>query len=266
MQSFPEWVIFHVPHDSTVIPAEIRHQFVLDDASLMQEILKMTDHHTLDLFTRDVPDQQIVRFPISRLVVDVERFEDDAIEPMSTRGMGAIYRQTSMEEALRYPLEINARQALIDDWYHPHHHKLVSLTQQLLDKYNQVLLIDAPSFPSVPLPYEPDQQLNRPQICIGTDSFHTPKKIERAFLKQFEAAGFSTALNTPFAGSLVPMPFYQIDSRVSSVMIEVNRALYCDEKTGDVTANFDQVARQIHDCLISGMIDFQNKPVISLAI
>ena len=52
----------------------------------------------------------------------------------------------------------------------------------------------------------------------------------------------------------MPMPFYQMDSRVSSVMIEVNRALYCDEKTGEVTANFDQVAIQIKKCLISGMI------------
>jgi phosphosulfolactate phosphohydrolase-like enzyme len=46
MQPFPEWVIFHVPHDSKVIPAEVRHQFALDDVALMQEIIKMTDHHT----------------------------------------------------------------------------------------------------------------------------------------------------------------------------------------------------------------------------
>ena len=175
---------------------------------------------------------------------------------MATRGMGVVYKQTSSGKALRHPIEIKDRQTLINDWYHPHHNKLISLTQQMLDKYNQVLLIDAHSFPSVPLPYEPDQQLNRPQICIGTDNFHTPKKLERSFIRQFEAAGFSTALNAPFAGSLVPMPFYQMDSRVSSVMIEVNRALYCDEKTGEVTANFDQVAMQIKKCLISGMIDF----------
>lgn len=256
MQPFPEWVIFHVPHDSTVIPAAVRHQFALDDASLLEEIIKMTDHHTLALFTHGVPEQQIVRSSVSRLVVDVERFVDDAMEPMSIRGMGVVYKQTSSGEALRHPLDINARQALIADWYHPHHQKLISLTQQLLDKYGHVLLIDAHSFPSLPLPYELDQKLDRPQICIGTDGFHTPKRIERAFLKQFEATGFSTALNTPFAGSLVPMPFYQVDSRVSSVMIEVNRALYCDQKTGQVTAKFDQVARQIHDCLISGLIDF----------
>jgi N-formylglutamate amidohydrolase len=254
MQPFPEWVIFHVPHDSKVIPAEVRHQFALDDAALMQEIIKMTDHHTLELFTRDVPEQQIIRSPVSRLVVDVERFLDDTMESMATKGMGVVYNQTSSGEALRHPIENKDRQTLIDDWYDPHHHKLINLTQQLLDKYNQVLLIDAHSFPSVPLPYEPDQELNRPQICIGTDSFHTPNALKRSFARQFEAAGFSAAINAPFAGSLVPMPFYQIDSRVSSVMIEVNRALYCDEKTGEVTANFDQVSRQIQDCLISGMI------------
>ena len=90
MQPFPEWVIFHVPHDSKIIPAEVRHQFALDDVALMQEIIKMTDHHTLELFTRGVPEQQIIRSPVSGLVVDVERFVDDAMEPMATRGMRRI--------------------------------------------------------------------------------------------------------------------------------------------------------------------------------
>lgn len=44
--SFPEWVIFHVPHDSAEIPGEVAAQFVLDAAALRQELLLMTDHHT----------------------------------------------------------------------------------------------------------------------------------------------------------------------------------------------------------------------------
>ncbi len=31
MQSTPEWVIFHVPHDSILTFTEVRQQFVLDD-------------------------------------------------------------------------------------------------------------------------------------------------------------------------------------------------------------------------------------------
>lgn len=69
------WWAFHVPHDSTAIPPEARDQFVLPNDLLAQEILRMTDHHTFDFFALDVPTHQVVRIPVSRLVVDVERFE-----------------------------------------------------------------------------------------------------------------------------------------------------------------------------------------------
>jgi hypothetical protein len=41
-------------------------------------------------------------FPVSRLVVDPERFVDDATEPMAACGMGVIYTQTSQRMPLRY--------------------------------------------------------------------------------------------------------------------------------------------------------------------
>ena len=64
-----------------VVPEDVRHQFALSEPGLADELVKMTDHLTLDLFTSGVPESQIVRAPVSRLVVDVERFEDDELEP-----------------------------------------------------------------------------------------------------------------------------------------------------------------------------------------
>lgn len=46
-------VIFHVPHDSTDIPADVRNQFTLDDQELKSEILNMTDHFSARLFCSD---------------------------------------------------------------------------------------------------------------------------------------------------------------------------------------------------------------------
>ena len=90
MTDVPPWVVLHVPHDSTHIPADVRNQFSLDDAQLEHELLAMTDHKTLDLFASGVPQAQVIRAPVSRLVLDVERFEDDQFEPMALRGMGAV--------------------------------------------------------------------------------------------------------------------------------------------------------------------------------
>lgn len=50
--------------------------------------------------------------------------------------------------------------------------------------------------------------------------------------KAFESAGFEVAINTPFAGSIVPLEYYGKDNRASSLMIEVRRDLYMNETTG----------------------------------
>jgi N-formylglutamate amidohydrolase len=86
----------------------------------------------------------------------------------------------------------------------------------------------------------PAQQ--RPDICIGTDSFHTPAALTAALVEQFSRAGLSVKLNDPFAGALVPISRYRKDARVSAVMVEVNRKLYMEEGTGERLAVFEKVA------------------------
>lgn len=248
MNSIPAFVMFHVPHDSAAIPASVRQQFVLGDEELAAELLKMTDHLTLDLFTAGVPAHQIVHAQVSRLVVDCERFENDLLEPASAVGMGVVYERTSGGAALRRPITDAERQGLIDTWYRPHHRRLESATQCLLDMHGRVLLVDAHSFPRAPLPYESDQRPDRPQICIGVDEFHTPKALEAAFIHAFNAGGFDVRLNEPFAGALVPIRYYRTDKRVSAVMVEVNRGLYL-ESSGARNSEFMEIASRVRHCI-----------------
>ena len=67
--------ILHILHGSITIPKDLRASFRLDDQAFQQELLRMTDWHTEDLFS--LPDLQRIVFPVSRLVVDLERFLDD---------------------------------------------------------------------------------------------------------------------------------------------------------------------------------------------
>jgi len=254
MSPLPPFVLLHVPHNSSAIPASIREQILLDDAALEIELLKMTDHLTFDLFARGVASDRVVRSPVSRLVVDVERFEDDNVEPMSTCGMGVIYFRTSSGATLRRPINTSERQALLAAWYHPHHQLLASATQNILDQFGQVLLIDCHSFPSRPLPYEYDQRPDRPDICIGTaNNFHTPVDLAQSFVEAFRADQFTVELNAPFAGAMVPQRHHLTDRRVAAVMIEVNRSLYLHEPSAEPNANFNEVATRIRRCIVEAM-------------
>ena len=211
-------VILHIPHSSTVIPDDCR--FLLTKVELAAEVDKLTDHHTHTLFNCAGATKLV--FPVSRLVVDPERFIDD---PMESVGMGVVYTHTTDGNALR-AISKTDRLALIDTYYHPHHNKLTRMVDGCLEQHDQCLIIDCHSFPAQPLPYELDR--NRPDICIGTDTYHTSAELKNCLSKAFEGSGYRVAIDSPFSGSIVPLKHYLLDPRVSSVMIEVNRSLYAD--------------------------------------
>ena len=232
-------MILHIPHSSRKIPAEVRNQFLLTDAELKRELLAMTDAYTDELFSADLaPGDTTVIFPVSRLVVDPERFADDAAEPMAKRGMAAVYVKTHDGRSLRRVLAPDEKQTLLDTYYTPHHQRLSDAVDRELKATGTALLVDCHSFPSLALPCDMDQSPDRPQICIGTDSFHTPSDVAELLVQHFRAAGLTVELNRPFSGAIVPMKDYHQDARVVSVMIEINRAVYMDESTGDKTEKF----------------------------
>ena len=257
MKEVPPWLILHVPHDSTHIPAEVRHQFALSFEKLERELLAMTDHLTLDLFGHGVPPAQVVRAPVSRLVLDVERFEEDQFEPMALRGMGAVYTKTQDGQPLRHPLSDVQRNKLLEDWYRPHHAALTLASENALQASGLAVIVDCHSFPLQPLPYEIDQSAHRPQICIGTDAFHTPAVLVRLMVEAFESAGFVVGLDSPFSGSLVPTLYYKKDPRVLSIMVEVRRDVYLIDETGLPNAEFGQAARNIQQSLLKALENWQ---------
>jgi N-formylglutamate amidohydrolase len=240
-------MIFHLPHASMVIPAAVRKQFVLDDGQLAQELIRLTDTYTDELF--ELEGALRVRAGVSRLVVDVERFADDTEEPMAALGMGAVYTRTSEGKRLRRPPKPTQRQALMAAWYEPHHQELSTAVEKERNRKGNALIVDCHSFPSRPLPCDAEKSERRPQFCIGTDPYHTPTAMALAAADQLRYFGYSVDFDRPYQGALVPREFYRRDPMVHSIMIEVNRALYMDERTGRRLDRFDRVKRDISSLL-----------------
>jgi N-formylglutamate deformylase len=233
-----EAIILHIPHASTALPEDV--SFLLDPVALAYEVNAMTDHHIDRLF--ELPGAQRCVFPVSRLVVDPERFLEDEMERV---GMGVVYTHTSSGRRLRRVSDTE-RQQLIDHYYHPHHRHLTSMTHDTLSKKGGCLIIDCHSFPAVPLGYEVDSR--RPDICIGTDDYHTPPALTQSLVGTFKKLGYSVAVNSPFQGTLVPLKYYKKDQRVKSVMIEINRGIYdTPKKLSKLTIQLQQIMKGLSE-------------------
>ena len=83
-------LILHIPHASDYIPDLTMYS--VDQKAFKQEILKLTDWYTDDLFILN--DAQTIKANFSRVFCDVERFSEDSKEIMAQCGMGVLYEKT----------------------------------------------------------------------------------------------------------------------------------------------------------------------------
>ena len=159
--------------------------------------------------------------------------------------MGVVYVSTSGKKKLRR-LSDDKRELLLKKYYDPYHKRFEDKAGKILSDFNKCLIIDIHSFPTNPLPYELNPNAYRPDICIGMDDYHTPKYLIEFTKEYFSKENFTTAFNTPFSGSFVPIKCYQKDERISSIMIEIKRCLYMNETTGEKTAAFIKLKNLIN--------------------
>ena len=227
LRSFDSSLIFHIPHASMRIPNSLREQFLLSDDELENELLKMTDHSVDELFASSIYHRVIS--DVSRMVCDVERFVDDAIETMAQRGMGVIYKKTHDDKALRRELSLLEREHLIRKYHYENQTRMERIIKEALMANGIALVIDCHTFSSKPLPCDMRQSTPRVDFCIGTDSFHTSLELIRVISSYFCEHGYRVKLNSPFEGTYIPHRYNHKDERVESIMIEIHRTLYMDE-------------------------------------
>ncbi|MFI2433195.1 N-formylglutamate amidohydrolase [Streptomyces sp. NPDC018693] len=235
-------VILHVPHSARAIPAEVRAGIVLDDAALERELDHITDAHTAEIAARaaDLAGHAPWRFVnlLSRLVVDPERFPDER-EEMLAAGMGAVYTRTTHQEVLR--AEDGDPEPLLARYFRPYARSMADAVADRLAATGRAVIIDVHSYPSEALPYELHGTGPRPPVCLGTDPFHTPPELLAAAREAFAECG-GAGLDSPFAGTYVPLDFYGRDPRVAALMVEIRRDTYMTEPGGPAGPGLPRLA------------------------
>jgi N-formylglutamate amidohydrolase len=239
VKNMNENVIIHIPHSSMEIPKEFIGSFCVDQNIINKNLVAMTDYAVDRLFDHPRFTNRLIS-PVSRLVCDVERFRDDDREEMSKAGMGAVYTRGAYGEPLRVP-DALFRDKVLNTYYDPHHKNLLEKTNETISCCGRCVIVDAHSFASSPLPYEPDQAPDRPDFCIRTDEHHTPAGLSDCLMRVIEDRGYTAMINRPYRGTIVPLPLYGSQSPVFSIMIEINRRLYMNEASQELLPHFQQI-------------------------
>jgi N-formylglutamate amidohydrolase len=225
-------IILNIPHSSIngIFDNEIggweRNPFFINDC-----VNKLTDWHTDFIFKTSNPLVRSVVFPYSRFVCDVERLENDAMEDI---GQGIIYTHFN-----NYKREITDTKTL----YKLREFHLQELIKGIKD--NDVI-IDCHSFSNTS---------NSCDICIGfNDDFSYDEEIINIVVDEFKKSGYSVGINTPYSNSITP----KSDVKYKSVMIEVNKRIYMNENTLQLSSNprqwirwfntIDRIYKRITDC------------------
>ena len=218
-------IVAHVPHAGIDVPAKVRTQFVVDQSVLWEEILTVTDWYTDELF--GMPGVARIQTPTSRVVVDTERYLDDAHEPRASVGQGVIYSHDSRRRAIRRALSPDERRSLLDNYYQPWHLKLALDVDQQLSRWGHCLLLDCHSFPNKAFENQEPYSQAAPDVCLGVHSRNTPQWLIAGCHRLLVEKGYSVSLDFPYEGCLLPERF-DGNPLVPAIMLEVNRRLYLE--------------------------------------
>lgn len=202
-------LVVHIPHASTNIPDDVWQEFLVSRASVAAEAITSADLYTDEMARQAWPEAKIVQAQVSRIVVDVERYDDDTKEEMAAVGRGVIYTHDHKKMRIRESLSDQRREELLARYYRPH-------WQELRAQAAGTILIDLHTYPAKPWIIERHTHGPRPEIDIGFTEGLTPASWVFALSQHFHQQGYDVGHNTPYAGV--------IDAGAkAAVMIEIRR-------------------------------------------
>jgi N-formylglutamate deformylase len=156
-------------------------------------------------------------------------------------GLGTIPRVVGDGQDI-YADRLSIEDALqrIESLYKPYHRALRRLIAKVHQDFGTAMLIDCHSMPSVGIARE---EPRRPDVVIG-DRYGTSCSAVLADVVQetMQACGYSVGRNKPYAGGFITEHYGNPGSGLHAIQIELNRAIYMDERKRERTERFEQVA------------------------
>ncbi len=176
------------------------------------------------LFPRAYVDANRAASELDNAMFDAELgLTVDAPSARVTAGLGVIPRIVrDGAEIYREKLSPHEAEERLARFYRPYHAALAGLVDATRAQFGVAIVVDCHSMPSAS---------NVPDIVLGDryGASASPGLMRRAELA-FEACGFATARNVPYAGGYTTHLYGRREQGVHALQIEVNRMLYLDEE------------------------------------
>jgi N-formylglutamate amidohydrolase len=157
-------------------------------------------------------------------------------------GLGTIPRVVGDgQEIYRERLSVDDALGRIEALYKPYHRALRRLINKAHQAFGTVVVVDCHSMPSIGVSRD---EPRRPDMVIG-DRYGTscaallPDMVEET-MRQL---GYSVGRNKPYAGGFITEHYGNPASGLHTIQLELNRAIYMDERRRERSARFAQVAK-----------------------
>jgi N-formylglutamate amidohydrolase len=258
-------VVFASPHSGRDYPAAFLRRAVLD----AQEIRSSEDAFVDRLFdTAPVQGAPFLTATAPRAFLDLNRGPDEfdpaliegarrnAHNPRIASGLGVIPRVVANgRQIYRGKLTLAEAHQRVTHYWRPYHDRLQMLLDQSINDFGEAILIDCHSMPHEALENMGPAGAGRPDVVLGdrfgaTASGVIVDQIEAAFV----AAGLKVARNMPFAGAYITQHYGHPTRNQHAIQIEIDRALYMNEKTLVPSAGFDAF-RNLLDGVVAQLAD-----------
>lgn len=243
-------VVFASPHSGSDYPASFVRRSQLD-----ARVIRSSEDAFVDQLFDSAPEfgASLLSASAPRAYVDlnrsVEELDPALIEgvrrqgynPRVASGLGVIPRVVANGRAIysgRLSM-IEARRR-IDSYWRPYHEVLQSLLDEARGQFGRAILVDCHSMPHEAMDGTAHRDGKRPEIVLG-DRFGAAAsgdivdRVEAAFA----GAGLTVTRNAPFAGAYVAQAYGRPSRQQHAVQVEIDRALYMDERKVRPNRNFE---------------------------
>ena len=187
--------------------------------------------------------------------LDPEMFSDplpnyvNTSSPRVSAGLGTIARVVTDSEPIYHaPLRFADAKRRIECYHQPYHRALKGLVEKTKRRFGGCLLIDCHSMPSTQeaISLKAGNGTKAFDVVLG-DCFSTAcaPAVTDIAQQAFEAMGFNVARNKPYAGGFTTRHYGRPGNGVHVLQIEINRALYMDEKRITRSAGLPRLKRRI---------------------